>query len=72
MYKGISMDIEGSFVDNTIDRVVDEFIPDKNGEIGRMAETGINQFINNEINSKLTPGAFDGNAGQNQGEKKFW
>jgi hypothetical protein len=29
---GLMKDIEGSFVDNTVDRVVNEFIPDKNGK----------------------------------------
>jgi hypothetical protein len=41
------------------------------GEIGRVAETGINQFINNEINSKMTPGALDG-GGQGEAKEKFW
>jgi hypothetical protein len=29
---GLMKDVEGAFVDNTADRVVDEFIPDKNGK----------------------------------------
>lgn len=28
---GLIKDVEGGFADNTVDRVVDEFIPDKNG-----------------------------------------
>ena len=29
---GLLKDIEGGFIDNTVDRIVDEFIPDKNGK----------------------------------------
>jgi hypothetical protein len=29
---GFLKDVEGSFADNTVDRVVDDFIPDKNGK----------------------------------------
>ena len=37
-------------------------------------ETGVNQFVNNDINREVAPGAFGGGDNQGQGEKKdkFW
>ncbi|CAF1190663.1 unnamed protein product [Adineta steineri] len=71
---GLIKDLEGGFMDNTADRVVDDFIPDKNGEIGRIMETGVNQYVNNEINSRMDSGVFDGNTNQGQSgsSDKFW
>ncbi|CAF1207675.1 unnamed protein product [Adineta steineri] len=71
---GLIKDLEGGFMDNTADRVVDDFIPDKNGEIGRIMESGVNQYVNNEINSKMDSGVFDGNTNQGQSGsgESFW
>ncbi|CAF1217331.1 unnamed protein product [Didymodactylos carnosus] len=59
---GLFGNIGAAFVDNAADRLVDNFIPG-NGYFNSVATTGVNQYLNNEINSNFFPGALGGGYG---------
>ncbi|CAF1119347.1 unnamed protein product [Didymodactylos carnosus] len=63
---GLFGNIGASFIDNAADRFVDNFIPG-NGYFGGVAQTGVNQWVNNDINSNLFGGGALGSGGYGYG-----
>ncbi|CAF0992150.1 unnamed protein product [Adineta steineri] len=47
---------EEAFVDNMADRVINDIIPGGSGLVGGTVQTGVDQFVNNEINRDLFGG----------------
>ncbi|CAF0992167.1 unnamed protein product [Adineta steineri] len=60
-------DVEDAFVDRGADNFVNDIIPGGNGLIGGTVQTGVDQFINNDINRDLGGGLGSGGGFGNGG-----
>ncbi|UJR12156.1 hypothetical protein I4U23_016333 [Adineta vaga] len=58
---------EEAFVDNIADRVINDVIPGGNGLVGGTVQTGVDQFVNNEINRDLFGGGLGSGPATNGG-----
>ncbi|CAF3602107.1 unnamed protein product [Rotaria socialis] len=52
---GFGANIADAFIDNAADRFVNNFIPG-NGYLSSVAQTGVDQWLNNDINSRFGGG----------------
>ncbi|CAF0992184.1 unnamed protein product [Adineta steineri] len=52
---------EEAFVDREADKLVNDIIPGGSGVVGGTVQTGVDQFVNNEINNSLFGGGLGSN-----------